>query len=162
MTAIISDKEKKSSSYKDGRLDTLSDEKKAKMKKFAKEYITKMMRKLDKRRKGSSSTSHPDPEPNSTKHSPDDEGHQSPADDNMDIDDSDVEGEGEGEGSTHAQSPDDIPGKEPQHSSLHDLPRKPESATDPRIRRRKEGSGWDDGYERPRGLPGFQDLSLVP
>ena len=38
---MIAEKEKKSSSYKEGKLDALSDEKIAKMKKFAKEYINK-------------------------------------------------------------------------------------------------------------------------
>lgn len=48
MTQIISDKEKKSSSYKDAKLDALSDEKVAKIKKFSKEYIMKVLRKLEK------------------------------------------------------------------------------------------------------------------
>ena len=42
----------KSSSYKEGKLDALSDEKTAKIKKFAKEYIAKVIRKIkDKRKK---------------------------------------------------------------------------------------------------------------
>lgn len=57
LTHIIAEKEKKSSSYKDGKLDALSDEKTAKIKKFAKEYIIKVLRKHEKsKRKGSSST----------------------------------------------------------------------------------------------------------
>ncbi|KAG5644281.1 hypothetical protein DXG03_008766 [Asterophora parasitica] len=48
LTQIIADKEKKSSSYKEGRLDKLSDEKVVKIKKFAKEYIAKILRKLEK------------------------------------------------------------------------------------------------------------------
>ncbi|OSD00004.1 hypothetical protein PYCCODRAFT_1437753 [Trametes coccinea BRFM310] len=65
LTQTIADKEKKSSSYKEGRLDSLSEEKTAKIKKFSKEYIAKVLRKLEKsgqRRKpatsaaGSSST----------------------------------------------------------------------------------------------------------
>ncbi|TFK37690.1 hypothetical protein BDQ12DRAFT_607516 [Crucibulum laeve] len=48
LTQIIADKEKKSSSYKEGRLDSLSDEKIAKIKKFAKEYIAKIIRRLEK------------------------------------------------------------------------------------------------------------------
>ncbi|KAH9894001.1 hypothetical protein C8Q73DRAFT_498617 [Cubamyces lactineus] len=58
LTQTIAEKEKKSASYKEGRLDTLSDEKTAKIKKFAKEYIAKILRKLEKsgqRRKPSSS-----------------------------------------------------------------------------------------------------------
>lgn len=48
MTHIITEKEKKSISYKEGRLDALSDEKAVKIKKFAKEYIAKVLRKLEK------------------------------------------------------------------------------------------------------------------
>ncbi|CDO68786.1 hypothetical protein BN946_scf184989.g52 [Trametes cinnabarina] len=58
LTQTIADKEKKSSSYKEGRLDSLSEEKTAKIKKFSKEYIAKVLRKLEKsgqRRKPSSS-----------------------------------------------------------------------------------------------------------
>ncbi|KZT23009.1 SET domain-containing protein [Neolentinus lepideus HHB14362 ss-1] len=60
LTQLISEKEKKSNSYKEGKLDAFSEEKTAKIKKFAKEYIAKLMRKLEKsgqRRKPSSSSS---------------------------------------------------------------------------------------------------------
>ena len=64
LTHVIAEKEKKSQSYKDGKLDALSEEKTSKIKKFSKEYIAKVLRKLEKsgkRRKpvstaGSSST----------------------------------------------------------------------------------------------------------
>ncbi|EJD05050.1 uncharacterized protein FOMMEDRAFT_105290 [Fomitiporia mediterranea MF3/22] len=49
LTCIIADKEKKSSSYQSGKLDALSDEKVVKIKKFAKEYIAKLLRKLEKK-----------------------------------------------------------------------------------------------------------------
>ena len=45
---MIADKEKKSSSYKEGKLESLSEEKIVKIKKFAKEYIAKVLRKLEK------------------------------------------------------------------------------------------------------------------
>jgi hypothetical protein len=48
LTHIIAEKEKKSSSYKDNKLDALSDEKKAKIKKFAREYIHKVLHRLEK------------------------------------------------------------------------------------------------------------------
>ena len=55
------EKEKRSQSYKESRLDQLSEEKIAKITKFAKEYITKMLYKMKKSRLGphgpSSSTS---------------------------------------------------------------------------------------------------------
>ncbi|KAF7420904.1 histone methyltransferase set2 [Pleurotus ostreatus] len=56
LTQIIVEKEKKTSSYKEGRLDSLSEEKVAKMKKFSKEYIVKVLHKLRKARRESSST----------------------------------------------------------------------------------------------------------
>ncbi|KAF9649738.1 hypothetical protein BDM02DRAFT_3186087 [Thelephora ganbajun] len=51
LTEIIAEKEKKSSNYKEGKLDAFSDEKTAKIKKFAKEYITKVIRKIKEKRK---------------------------------------------------------------------------------------------------------------
>lgn len=48
LTQIISDKEKKSSNYRDNKLDGLSEEKEVKIKKFAKEYIAKVIRKIEK------------------------------------------------------------------------------------------------------------------
>ncbi|KAJ7730702.1 histone methyltransferase [Mycena maculata] len=48
LTQLIADKEKKSSSYRDNKLEALSDEKVAKIKKFAKEYIAKVVRKMEK------------------------------------------------------------------------------------------------------------------
>jgi [histone H3]-lysine36 N-trimethyltransferase len=48
LTHIIAEKEKKSSSYRDNKLDAFSDEKKAKIKKFAREYIHKILHRLEK------------------------------------------------------------------------------------------------------------------
>ncbi|KAF4588782.1 histone methyltransferase set2 [Pleurotus pulmonarius] len=56
LTQIIVEKEKKASSYREGRLDSLSEEKVAKIKKFSKEYIAKVLHKLRKARRESSST----------------------------------------------------------------------------------------------------------
>ncbi|KAF7297264.1 Histone methyltransferase [Mycena indigotica] len=64
LTQLIADKEKKSSSYRDNKLEALSDEKVAKIKKFSKDYIAKVMRKMDKDkagRKGRPSSSTPLP-----------------------------------------------------------------------------------------------------
>ncbi|KAF9451333.1 hypothetical protein P691DRAFT_663480 [Macrolepiota fuliginosa MF-IS2] len=59
LTHLIADKEKKSASYKENRLEALSEEKVTKIKKFCKEYIVKLLRKLNKsgksHRHGSSS-----------------------------------------------------------------------------------------------------------
>ncbi|KIY47634.1 hypothetical protein FISHEDRAFT_66005 [Fistulina hepatica ATCC 64428] len=48
LTHVIAEKEKKSMSYKEGKLDSLSEEKVAKIKKFSKEYIAKVLHKLQK------------------------------------------------------------------------------------------------------------------
>ncbi|KAI5119568.1 hypothetical protein M0805_005632 [Coniferiporia weirii] len=48
LTQLIVEKEKKSNSYQSGKLDALSDEKVTKIKKFAKEYIAKLLRRLEK------------------------------------------------------------------------------------------------------------------
>ncbi|VDB94051.1 unnamed protein product [Peniophora sp. CBMAI 1063] len=55
LTHLIAEKEKKSASYKENRLDSLSDEKVAKIKKFAKEYIHKVVHRLEKNKRASSS-----------------------------------------------------------------------------------------------------------
>ncbi|KAF8515699.1 hypothetical protein BU17DRAFT_51508 [Hysterangium stoloniferum] len=46
LTHLIAEKEKKSSSYEKSKLDSLPDEKKDKIKKFVKDYIAKVLRKL--------------------------------------------------------------------------------------------------------------------
>ena len=48
LTHLIVEKEKKSSSYKENRLEALSDEKVSKIKRFSREYIAKLVRKLEK------------------------------------------------------------------------------------------------------------------
>ncbi|KAK7055447.1 histone methyltransferase [Favolaschia claudopus] len=48
LTQLIAAKEKKSESYKDNKLESLSDEKVAKIKKFSKEYISKVVRRAEK------------------------------------------------------------------------------------------------------------------
>lgn len=58
LTQIIADKEKKSNSYQSGKLDSLSDEKVVKIKKFAKDYIVKVLRRLEKSSGHRSSSSH--------------------------------------------------------------------------------------------------------
>ncbi|KAJ7595062.1 histone methyltransferase [Mycena floridula] len=56
LTHIIAEKEKKSATFKEGRLDSLSDEKVVKIKKFAKEYIEKILYKLKKAKKRASTS----------------------------------------------------------------------------------------------------------
>ncbi|KAF7793530.1 hypothetical protein EIP86_004644 [Pleurotus ostreatoroseus] len=97
---VIAEKEKKSHSYKENKLDALSEEKVVKIKKFAKEYIAKVLRKLEKagqRRKPSSSVASNLGASTSTAHTPDDLAftppyetqlsHSPDADDSMELDD---------------------------------------------------------------------------
>lgn len=52
LTHLIAEKEKKSSSYETAKLDSLSDEKQQKIKKFVKDYVAKILRRMrDKKSK---------------------------------------------------------------------------------------------------------------
>ncbi|KAF9526023.1 hypothetical protein CPB83DRAFT_771030 [Crepidotus variabilis] len=51
LTQVIAEKEKKSSSFRENRLEALSDEKVSKIKKFSKDYIAKVLHKMDKSNK---------------------------------------------------------------------------------------------------------------
>lgn len=74
LTQKIADREKKSSSYKDNRLESLSDEKVEKIKKFCKEYInTKILRKRESgssRHHHHSNSSKRDPSEKASRHTP--------------------------------------------------------------------------------------------
>ncbi|KAI0092307.1 hypothetical protein BDY19DRAFT_884269 [Irpex rosettiformis] len=163
LTNIISEKEKKSSSYKEGRLDSLSDEKKVKIKKFAKEYVVKIVRRIEKSKR--KSLSHRDRNPSSSSKLSshhDDDVPGSPvhnADDTMDVDFGPVEVD---EDDSDAEPPASEPQTKtatmtPEPRSLHPLPPKPDSVTDPRIRHRKEPLG----HERPAGLPARPSFSTT-
>lgn len=51
LTHLITEKEKKSSNFKEGTVDSLSDDKRKKMKKYIEEYIHKLLKKLEARGK---------------------------------------------------------------------------------------------------------------
>ncbi|KAF8332013.1 uncharacterized protein EI90DRAFT_3056248 [Cantharellus anzutake] len=51
LTHLITGKEMKSSSFKDGKVESLSDEKRKKMKKYIEEYVQKLLKKLEARGK---------------------------------------------------------------------------------------------------------------
>lgn len=72
LTQVIADKEKKSSSYREGKLDTLSEEKVVKIKKFSKDYIAKILRKMEKsgKRPKPPSISTTLPTPSTSTHTP--------------------------------------------------------------------------------------------
>lgn len=73
LTQVIADKEKKSSSYREGKLDALSEEKIIKIKKFSKDYINKILRKMEKfgKRPKPPPFSTPLPTPSTSTHTPD-------------------------------------------------------------------------------------------
>jgi len=89
LTEVVAEKEKKSSSYKEGKLDAFSDEKIAKIKKFAKDYITKVIRKIKEKKKKHQRHQQ------STSGSGSSSRRESLGNGDADADDLDVEGEGE-------------------------------------------------------------------
>ncbi|KAI6009958.1 hypothetical protein EDC04DRAFT_837620 [Pisolithus marmoratus] len=159
LTHIIAEKEKKSTSYKEGKLDALNDEKTAKIKKFAREYIAKVVRKLEKSKH----------KPSSSGDAQRGQGNTSPTVNldaaDMHEDSRDVEMTMSVEQAMDLGSDDDAEMDEPddaQHSSDEVDPspvegvseRPPESVTpmtppdsaqplDPRIRHRTDELGWD-------------------
>lgn len=161
LTTIIAEKEKKSHSYKDNKLDSLSDEKVVKIKKFSKEYIHKILRKLDKSKKqksaSSSSSSHrhrtSDMLPSASTSSlvrEDDALPDISLEDTMDIDEM-VESGANGHGhedddddeSGHPSPDDDValdagePDQTPASTSSST------AVSDPRMRHRHEDDGWE-------------------
>ncbi|KAF8525700.1 hypothetical protein JB92DRAFT_2701103 [Gautieria morchelliformis] len=60
ITHLIAEKEKKSSSYETAKLDAFSDEKKEKIKKFVKDYVAKVLRKLKDKKARSKNQRHND------------------------------------------------------------------------------------------------------
>ncbi|KAI0688016.1 hypothetical protein BC835DRAFT_1285649 [Cytidiella melzeri] len=151
LTTVIADKEKKSSSYKEGRLDSLSEEKKAKMKKFAKEYVAKIVRKLQKsKHKPSSSSSQQTLHAStSTTHSAHDQDSGSPIHDAADLMEVDVDA---ADDSDAEPSPGESDAATKIDYSSQLIPSISDSVSDPRVRWRKEGLKWGEGYERSRGL----------
>ncbi|THG94132.1 hypothetical protein EW026_g7278 [Hermanssonia centrifuga] len=154
LTQVIAEKEKKTSSYKDSRLDALSDEKVAKIKKFAKEYIAKILRKLDKagqRHKSSSSAPSSSMSASTSTAHMSSNGHSHANDlhdvdiptamDSMDLDDRWDDGWGE---------------PSPMGESHRSSPTTPKHVVDPRVRHRKEESGWDPSYDSKDTFTGVQ------
>lgn len=141
LTHVIAEKEKKSSSYKEGRLDALSEEKTVKIKKFSKEYIAKVLRKLEKsgsRRKPVSTTassSTPDSRADN------DDSAEPNVDDIMDLDPND-------EGDLHDSSSDDDDGDDHRNDRRAD---------------RAYGSGTpDDGVGSGQTSPTLVSSSSFP
>ncbi|EMD35141.1 hypothetical protein CERSUDRAFT_54162 [Gelatoporia subvermispora B] len=178
---IIADKEKKSTSYKEGKLDALSDEKVAKIKKFAKEYIAKVLRKLDKsgqRRKPSSSSgsgSHPGDAPTMSTSTPDDADDADDTlivtnlsvEDMMDLDPDYLDNSRDGEDGADHQSFEHDRHSERSESALRENGEphsggrfRSTSVSDPRRRHRNEECGWDPDQEKPSVLQGPSVVSV--
>jgi len=159
LTQIIADKEKKSSSYKESKLESLSDEKVAKIKKFAKEYIAKVLHKMDKSSKkrngSSSSTLQTHATPSTSEETPNPHGDADGADvamAEMTVEEAMDLGENSDDDENEAHDPQEAD----QSSPAQDVHRNPKVETmeiwaepsDPRLRHTEESfSGW----ERDRG-----------
>ncbi|KAH9920885.1 SET domain-containing protein [Epithele typhae] len=148
LTQVIADKEKKSTSYKEGKLDALSDEKVIKIKKFAKEYIAKVLRKLEKSgsRRKQPSTAASSSTPDSRADKEDTLIATAIVDDLMDIDATPV----------HDDSDDDAPLRQeildgpsgsgtPDDAMAGSGETSPTVVSDPRIRRQPDKMTWDGG-----------------
>lgn len=166
LTQIIADKEKKSSSYKEWKLDQLSDEKVAKIKTFAKEYIAKVLRKLEKSghrpRPSSSTATRATPStslgtPNSTEGADGVTANVSMSvEEAMDMDpDSDDEEEGNGDGKVVGNGIDGFsgstnflgPSPEPTGDMMVDQP--PDLSGQPSDPRRRPPVGHGDSESEP-------------
>ncbi|KAF7978203.1 hypothetical protein HWV62_1426 [Athelia sp. TMB] len=147
LTKVIADKEKKSSSYKEGKLESLSDEKIVKIKKFAKEYIAKVLHKIEKakKRKPSSSVPHTQAASSTSAETPNSPDDPETADGNtvemtveeaMDLEESESEGEAEDGPEDEPMSVDPPPNCDAATEEATSAWANP---TDPRVRR----GGWD-------------------
>ncbi|KAH9061931.1 hypothetical protein EDB87DRAFT_1610315 [Lactarius vividus] len=142
LTHIIAEKEKKSSSYRENKLEALSEEKKTKIKKFAREYVHKVLHRLErgKRRPPDSATS-----PTTTPHHRADMPPPLPHDDNNNDDEMEMSVE-----EAMDLSPDeDEPGDEDDEPTPVDVePAESDTSTavaappaDPRLRARTAVTG---------------------
>ncbi|KAG6331704.1 hypothetical protein ID866_7384 [Astraeus odoratus] len=153
LTHIIAEKEKKSSSYKEGKLDALSDEKTTKIKKFSKEYIAKVLRKLEKSRRKSSSDGPSHKDDTSNKDLPDtcDDGEvemSMSVEQAMDLgsdDEADMDGAEDMQHSSDEGDPSPMEGvmERPPDSVTPMTPPDQVQLLDPHIRHQREESGWD-------------------
>lgn len=150
MTHIIAEKEKNSASYKENRLDALSDEKVTKIKKFCRDYITKLLRKLQKEGRshkpgGSSSggqghlgtPSTSAATPNSAHDDADREGVEMSVEEAMDLDDDDDDAEVDG------GDDDDRDRDRDDRSFMGDKSSPPSMARTPPSPGSRINTGWD-------------------
>ncbi|KIJ61209.1 hypothetical protein HYDPIDRAFT_177115 [Hydnomerulius pinastri MD-312] len=179
LTHIIAEKEKKSSSYKEGRLDSLSEEKIVKIKKFAKEYIAKVLRKLEKSKSKHGSSSHSKDRDldrgSGSMRTPDahegGDGGDGDVEMVMSVEQAmDLDGDAEMEEPEDMQHSSDEVDHDPSpmegvSSHVHPpasvsvtpiTPPQHQQTLDPRLRHRSEESGWD-----PNALKGVNGLNEV-
>ncbi|KIN97763.1 hypothetical protein M404DRAFT_885342 [Pisolithus tinctorius Marx 270] len=172
LTHIIAEKEKKSTSYKEGNLNALTDEKTAKIKKFAKEYIAKVLRKLEKSKHKSSSSSNAQPDQSGTSPTmnldPAD-AHEDSGDvemtmsveQAMDLGSDDDMGVDEAEDAQHSSDevdPSPVEGvseRPPDSVTPMTPPDPPQPPLDPRIRHRTEELGWDPNVKSLKEMNGI-------
>lgn len=163
LTHVIAEKEKKSSSYKEGKLDSLSDEKAAKIKKFVKEYIAKVLRKVEKSKRKPSSSGHPHnhsdtlPTTNADLLGADDDGKEVEmtmlVEQAMDLgsdDDACMDEPEEMQHSSDEAGPSPMEGvsERPPDSVTPVTPPDHTLLLDPRLRHRPDESGWDPDVPR--------------
>ncbi|PCH43100.1 SET domain-containing protein [Wolfiporia cocos MD-104 SS10] len=174
LTHIIAEKEKKSVSYKEGRLDSLSEEKVTKIKKFAKEYIAKILRKLEKagQRRPPDSSGVMTASTSASAATPDDVDADAEGDISLqsvmpDLDgDGDADADGDEEMADESFDPPDS--VSPQEGAVPPATPVPEERsrpvvapiTDPRLRHRNEECGWDPS-ETPNKLGVRASLSAL-
>ncbi|KAH9921134.1 uncharacterized protein B0H18DRAFT_1022078, partial [Fomitopsis serialis] len=156
LTHIIVEKEKRSASYREGRLDALSDEKAGKIKKFAKEYIAKILRKADKKRResggggaGPASASPSSPSMLSPSVSGEGADLAAAVADVMDLDgpddaDENMEMDMDASPLADSETPPSDAGGTPAQTP-------PALVGDPRLRHRREECGWDPDGEKMAG-----------
>ncbi|KAG8215170.1 hypothetical protein J3R82DRAFT_8679, partial [Butyriboletus roseoflavus] len=140
LTHLIAEKEKKSTSYKEGRLDALSDEKVTKIKKFAKEYIAKVVRKLGKSKSKQStskpsSSHHKDRDRGRGGHVHEPSGSVPSPDAHRDGEDGDEDGDGDGEDVEMVMSVEQAmdlgsDSEDGNHDHDHDHDRRPDGDAD--------------------------------
>ncbi|KAJ3572195.1 hypothetical protein NP233_g3246 [Leucocoprinus birnbaumii] len=166
LTHLIAEKEKKSSSYKENRLDSLSDEKVAKIKKFCRDYITKLLRKLEKSgrgfKSGSSGTGqHSTPSTSAATPSSahddvdrDYDGMEMSVEEAMDLDDDDNRSDHHDDDADEDQDDleDGTTGARSSPPPIMPTPPSPDSRVNAAWG--QGNSSWDDGF----GLPASLDL----
>ncbi|KAI0651187.1 hypothetical protein C8Q79DRAFT_932041 [Trametes meyenii] len=165
LTHTIAEKEKKSASYKEGRLEALSEEKTAKIKKFAKEYIAKILRKLEKsgQRRKPSSTAASSSTPDGREVADDPAVSAALVNDVMDLDPQDDEQDDDGDEPVDGDGDDDdTPSASGSPEEGRSGETSPTVVSDPRIRHRAPSKEDDWKADSDVQKPLSSSRSTVP